>query len=350
MSTLEVRRSVALSLFSECDLDGNGVVGLQELLQVIQSSRRGGDKKHVKRIRQLEAEIRQAVETNKKTGNAMQHMALKSGGLVSFAQGHGEPSLDPEAFASVVVALTKDDSAEDFNGFVATARAAVDDAVELTRGSQQRRAVWSMFQLLDVNQDGFVDLAELEVLLDVETKSDKKAVSKWRAVLSQRKLEYHALAPITSALDALASTNVSPETTASGVFSVPGDDHAPLKLTLADFQHFILEFTENDESRVEALLSRVREAMQTKYNAYLEANRVNQILDSVLEDLIRERPHDVLDGIIRSCERIKRTGTIATGGLQRVQSSVTIRDMAGRAGRTSRTGSQGDALGAAPDQ
>jgi Ca2+-binding EF-hand superfamily protein len=321
---LDARREVAHGLFSSFDLDGNGVVGLHELMQVVQSTRRVGDKKHLKRIRVLEAEIRQAIETHKKTG--MGRLALKSGGLVTFAEGQGEPSLDPQAFVNFIVGLTRDDTQEEFENFVQLSQEAVEDAFDLTQGSSHRRDVWSVFQLLDINQDGFVDMSELEVLLDVETKSDKKAITKWRSVLSQRQLESRLLAPITH-----ASEGATPE---------PADSNkdGELRLALGDFHKFITEFTENDDGRVASILRNVREAMQKEYNAYLDAKRVNAVLDAVLEDLIRERPDDVLDGIIRSCERMKRTGTTGRGGLQRVQSTVTIRDNT-KQGRLSRRSS-----------
>ena len=64
--------------------------------------------------------------------------------------------------------------------------------------------------------------------------------------------------------------------------------------------------------------------MQREYQKWLDDNKVNNILDSILEDLLRERPRDVLSGIARSCARIKRTGQY-TRTLQRVQSTVSIK-------------------------
>lgn len=331
----EARREAAQSLFSAFDLDGNGVVGLNELLQVVQSSRRVGDKQHMKRVRMLEAEIRQGVELRKRTG--VNSVNLKSGGAINFSATDGEPSLDPAAFTNFIVGFTAKDTQQEFDAFVSVAKQGVEDALERTAGTSFRRSVWAMFQLLDVNQDGFVDLNEMEAMLKAESKDDKKHLSKWRAIAAQRKLEAgSSLAPVTSTAEAeaLASMAVTPESTV--VVSTPTTaDKEKLRLTLHDFQQFMEEYTDNDEKRLEALLGRVRDTMQAEYGRYLQQYKVNDIIDAVVDDLIRERPHDVLDGIIRSCERMKRTGTYARSGLRRVQSSVTVRDLAKRAGSQS---------------
>lgn len=334
MATIDARRETVQGLFSAFDLDGNGSVGLQELLQIVSSSKEStsaADKRNHKIIRLLEAEVRQAAETNRKVGGAMSFVALRTGGNVIFAAADGEPSLDPAAFTNFLLSITKDVSEDEFNAFIEAAKEAVTEAYDRTQGSAFRARVWSVFQLLDVNQDGFVDLDELELLLNVETKSDRKAMSRWRHVLTQRHLD--ATGSVSSAANSSPpSRDVSPESTVNTMASTLNTaSTAVARLTLSDFQQFVKEFTDGNEDRVATILENVRAAMQAEYNKYLQQNKVNDILDAVLEDLIRERPYDVLEGIIRSCQRMQRTGAYRRG-LQRVQSSVIIKAPSARSG------------------
>lgn len=328
---IEMRRPALQGLFSSFDLDGNGSVGVQELMQVVQATKRDGNRKRLKVIRQLEAVVSQAVMTNQKTG-VSNSIALKTGGHITFAEVNGEPQLDPEAFVNLLLHLTADVDENGFDEFVEVSRHAVDEAYQRTQGTSLRKVIWNMFQQIDVNSDGFVDMSELELLLNIETKHDKKAVSKWKNILSQKQLEAHKFE---SASRPGSATNreagivqdASAEAIAEIEAEVSGSANKEdsLRLTLADFQHFIFEFTDEKEERITNLYEAVAKHMRERHQAYLDENKVGAVMDAVLEDILRERPKDVLEGIIRSCKRMQRVGH-SHRTLTRVKSVIKVED------------------------
>jgi Ca2+-binding EF-hand superfamily protein len=313
--TSNSRKESIAALFELFDLDGNGSVGLNELTQVMHASRKSKTKnrQHRKWVLQLEANVRQAVETNKKMGHSHDYQ-LKTGGKIEFDT-DGEPSLDPAAFEAYVLKVTEGISDADFLAFVETSNEAVDTAREHTAGNDGKKIIWNIFQMLDNNRDGFVDLDELEVLLEIETKSDKKAIAKWKAELTQKQHDDAAnqanLSPERSVSPGGALEDVLDNTTASQVLPAVTmfDSAGLLRLALADFQHFMHDFTGGAQvEKLNAIYDNVAKALRQKHQQYLDTMKVSEIMDRIVDDLLRERPRDVVQGIKASCERMQRVG------------------------------------------
>ena len=287
--TEQDRRETLEDLFAQWDLDGNGSVGFGELMQVLQSSERKSDKNQAKWVRKIEAQINQGRQANRsRRGSGGSTMALKMGGVINFPDHDGEPSLDPEAFVSFLYHITHKDTDEEFADFVAFCRSGVEAAAEQTHGSKSKKAAWKMFQLLDVNHDGFVDLTELEVLLNAESKADKKHVAKWKAYLYNKGRDN----------DKVREEDINDDT----------KEKYNIKMSLHDFQSFVAEYMGDDENKVYNLLTSVEKAVQAKQLKYLTEFKVQDIMNDIMGDILKERPRDVLAGIAKSVQRLQRTG------------------------------------------
>lgn len=282
----ERRADVMRDLFYKWDLDGNGSIGLGELLQVIQAGDRLESKDQMKALKKLEVQIQQAKRTNQSTGS-MNALKLNSGGVVNFSDQSGEPSLDPAAFNGLINNLTKRDSAEEFDAFTAFCLNAVEEAEKSTHGSQIKKAIWEIFCTLDRNRDGFVDLDEIEPLLKIETKADRKNVIRWKHFLVNKELR---------AEEDFAQAAEKDE-----------DEYA-LKVSLHDFHQFLHKMCDNDEKKIYELLALVKKDAQHKQIQYICDMKIHEIMNEIMEDLLREEPNDVLAGITRSVERLGRTG------------------------------------------
>lgn len=293
MATEEARKEILLELFSRWDLSGNGAVAFAELMQVLQHSERVAAKDSQKWVRRIEAQIQQGKQANRSRRGSATSLKLQIGGTINFNDLDGEPSLDPDAFVAFLHAITHKDSEEEFNDFVTFCRAGVEGAIQSTQGSRSKQLVWQMFRLLDVNNDGFVDLVELEVLLKTESKSDKKHVAKWKAYLLNKGRDE----------DKIREEDLSQdEESAAAKYS--------LRMSLKDFQLFLHEYCggENSEEKVAALLGAVEVAVQEKNVKYITEFKVQDIINDIMGDLLRERPKDVLAGIEKSVHRLQRTG------------------------------------------
>lgn len=290
---MDERSSAISELFTLFDLDGNGVVGLNELQQVIQTSDHLSDRAHKKYVAELQAYVRQGREMNARLGFSSQ-VHLRSGGTINFfGDAHGEPSLDPDAFAGFIKSLTQKDSEEEFERFCENARKAVVEARSKIAGTEMKQTAWDIFQQLDANRDGHVDYREISLLFEAENRNDKKTLSRWAAILSQRQHQQEQ--------EGTSNRNKSPDPTAE-------DDEPHLLLTLSDFQHFMEEYTEGNLERARAISNNVQTLLAEKHKAYAAKMKLGEVFDAIMADLLRERPNDVLDGIIKSAERLKRTG------------------------------------------
>lgn len=364
------RRVVADELFKAFDLDGNGAVGLAEMTQVLDACkqrRKEGkpgapvdaalERSRAKWLSSLKSQIRQMHEQVKRRQSAAS-FNMKSGigsgrtnsdvGQIHFmadvAQGDGDPSLSPDAFAEFIRVFAGKYSEDDFATFVTEMRAAVEQAYENTMGSKKKKMIWELFQLMDVNHDSLVDVKELSLLLHVENKKDKKSIARFKALLKQRKIDHKraagsfvdlgATAGVTLAGTARASFSagspdasgrkksvfvtgddgiltIKDEDVTGGHDSDDDDDESP-PLLLRDFQKFLNDFFGDNMDRLEAALKMVRAAIQETHRRYLTEMKVDEIMNDILEDLLRERPHDVLDGIVRSVGRLRRLGHFPT--------------------------------------
>lgn len=287
------RRSAAIEqLFVKWDFGGNCCIRFSELLQIFQASQRLSNKDQQKWVKRLEFQIDQGRKFNTQVGSTAS-LSVLSGGIVTFGDATGEPSLDPRAFHQMVMHLTEKDQPAEFDEFVAFCEQAVVEAAESTQGSKLQREIWEMFRLLDTNSDGFVDLVELEALIGHQ---NKKQLIKWKHYLNNKVNEV----PQTHSFERVADAGGD-----SG--SDDDDERKALRLSLADFQKFIQEYVEKNEDRVGELLACVRKDLQKKSVDYIVNYKVHEIMNEVMEDLLKEKPVDVLSGIVKSVERLRRT-------------------------------------------
>lgn len=294
------RRSAAIEdLFVKWDLSGNSSIRFSELLQILQASERLSNKDQLKWVRRLEAQIEQGRRFNSQQGSMSALTLASGGGAVTFGEVTGEPLLDPKAFHQLIMNLTAKDQSSEFDDFVAFCEKAVAEAAESTQGTKSRRDVWEMFRLLDTNNDGHVDLRELEALVGHQS---KKQLVKWKHYLTNKNLSI----PQTH-----CSSKEAKNADASSDDEEDEVDRKALRLTLADFQKFVHEYVEKKEESVPELLATVRKEMQKKSVEYIVQFKVHEIMNEVMEDLLKEKPLDVLAGITKSVERLRRTGRYA---------------------------------------
>lgn len=298
------RNEILSDLFYKWDLDGNGSVSLGEFLQVIQAGERLDSKPQQKALKKLEAQLHQARRTNQSTGS-MNALKLPTGGIVNFSDLNGEPSLDPEAFVGLFSNLVNKDSPESFDELHAFCLNAIEEASKSTHGSKIKKAIWEIFCTLDRNRDGFVDLDEIEPLLRVETKADRKKVIRWKHYLVNKELRE---------VEDFARQAESDE------------DEYSLQVSLHDFHEFIHKMCENDENKIYELVSLVKKEVQQKQVSYICDMKIHEIMNEIMEDLLKEEPDDVLAGIQRSVERLKRTGNFPKVLKKRTRSTLSKRD------------------------
>lgn len=286
----DTRREILGDLFQRWDLNGDQAVGFGELMQVLQSSEKSGSKDALKWVKKVEAQITQGREANKRKRGSVTQLKAQSGGYINFSEADGEPSLDPEAFTGFLMAITEKMDRDEFEEFVEFCKSGVEAAQESTHGSKMKKDIWKMFQLLDLNMDGFVDLTELEVLLAVESKADKKHVAKWKAQLLNKTRD---------------EEKIKEE-------DVEEDERGikyEMKLSLNDFQAFLGEYVGEDEARLTNLLTGVESAVQERVQVkYILEFKIQDIMNEIMGDLLQERPRDVLAGVSRSVARLQRTG------------------------------------------
>jgi len=228
--------------------------------------------------------------------------SLPGGGILSFEGQQGDPSLDPEGFANFLLGLLSGNSAEEFDHFLAVVAHAVEDAASKTQGS--KREIWEMFQLLDLNHDGFVDLEELELLWAAESKRDKKHMLKWK-----HKVSYAAVQQM------IAQGKISEELARQQLAQIQSAmdselDQKPAtilyKMSLAEFHYFVTDMSDGNTERLKELVGSLRSHVSEKQVRYLQNNRVHEIINDIIEDLLRERPKDVLKCILNSVARLQR--------------------------------------------
>lgn len=356
------RRQISDELFKSFDLDGNGAVSFSELQQVLEASkqrRKDGhegapvdaalERQRTKWLMAVKSQIHQAREQVKRRQSAASFSLKSSGstvgnsaGTIKFmgnvTTGDGDPSLDPDAFAEFIRVFAGKYNDEDFATFVSDIRAAVELAYENTFGSKKKKLIWELFQLMDVNHDALIDMKELQLLLNIETKKDKKSLAKWKAILHQRETDKKRTSmrqPDTSGTSSPESFNNSVNSPTNvqnakerkmsrfvpneeGILTIKDedvtghdsdeeDDSSP-PMTLRDFQDFLSDFYGDDVERLEATCNHVRDIILNANRRYLSEMKVDEIMNDIIEDLLRERPHDVLEGIVRSVNRLRRIG------------------------------------------
>lgn len=286
------RAAIIRDLFSFWDLDGNGTVEYGEMQQILQASQRIDSKDKLKWVKKFEAEINQGQRENRR--GSLSSISVTGGGQINFSEVDGEPSLDPDAFVNFLLRLTRKDSDEEFLELVEFSKKWIADASSSTQGDKLKRDIWSIFQMLDSNNDGYVDWLELEVLLNAERKADRKIVLKWKAIVQNKVNEQLSLPGRGSARGAGTP--------------IPEGDDRRLRMDLHTFQLFLHEFVETDaEARIAQLVSVVRKAVQEQQIAYILHARVHDVIQDIMEDLLKERPQDVLAGIEKSVQRLRRT-------------------------------------------
>lgn len=281
------RNKSITDLFYRWDYSGEGLISLSHLLQILQASERISNKEQKKWVKQFEIEVNNARRSLRSSGENSgrgSSFSLLSGGTINFAEVSGEPSLDPATFRLLVMNLTNKDSAVEFDAFMTFAHKAVEEATNSSQGSKLKREIFDMFRMLDVNHDGHVDMDEIEVLLKTDTKADKKHVTKWKYYLNNKEFA-----------DPSKQADMDSPTKSSTM------------LTLADFQKFVHTYIDQKEERIPQLVSSVKKAVQERQVQYIIEYKVHDIVNDIMEDLLKEQPCDVLAGITKSVERLRRT-------------------------------------------
>lgn len=323
-------------LFREMDVDGRDSIGLDHVMQVVQQSKSLNDRDQKKWVKKLEAQIEQARRFNQSSGS-ISSLRLQEGGIVNFSDQKGEPSLDPTAFRNLLMKLTEKDTAEEFEDFYHQFLKCIKETEAATNGSNLKRMIWQMFRLLDHNHDGYVDLEEITPLLKVQSKTDQKIVTRFHHFVQNKRF---ALSPdeereVEARHDAkffdpsegevLTVDDLGSPLINTSTFGKREDKDQSQLITLSDFQNLILSlFTSSTGSplsptspatteqiqtkRVKELLEDITKIKKEREAQYLQAFKVHDIMNEILEDVLKEEPLDVLAGIARSVERLQRTG------------------------------------------
>jgi Ca2+-binding EF-hand superfamily protein len=323
----QTRRLVAVDqLFREWDLNGDGFVSYSELIQILQASQRLGTKEQSKWVKRLEAQIAQGKGSRSTRSGSVTSLSMGSdGGVINFSEVTGEPSLDPVAFASLLKNLTEKNTPKEFDDFVHTCRDAVREASQATQGTKTRREIWEMFQALDTTHSGNVLLEDFEAIIG---DTHKKTVLRWKHYLRNKAMERKTsnlqikkegsddpllasgggTSGLGAAIAAIQSNRASfcfESVDAGDLEESEIDDR--LSVTLPDFQKFMTEVEKSNSGQYFSIRSMIEKTLQERQVRYILNLRVADIMNDVMEDLLKERPLDVLAGIAKSVERLRRS-------------------------------------------
>eukprot|EP00759_Apiculatamorpha_spiralis_P057453 PhF_6_TR8660/c0_g1_i1/m.13538 len=149
------------SLFKKWDLDGNGVVDMHEMRQVLHALNKGQNKSERKVILKFLAKLR-----------------------YKYTEPNVAP-LSPEEFKTLLNGLTADISDDDFQNFVRSLEKYIAEASTLSVDSRMSKKVFELFSLLDGNGNGLLEFEELMIVVSTETKGLRKNVLRWKSKLMQ---------------------------------------------------------------------------------------------------------------------------------------------------------------------
>ena len=323
-----VRRVTAVDeLFRQWDLSGSGCVRYSELLQILQASQRLGTKEQSKWVKRLEAQIAQGKRANSLRSGSVVSMSLANiGGAINFSEVTGEPSLDPVAFASLISHLTEKDSPKEFDDFVQFCGEAVKEASRATQGTMLQRDIWEMFRSLDSTNSGFIFLDDLASIIGDKY---KKVLLRWKYYLRNNQLSRKSSMPqkssaqgedlfasgssgVAAAMASLAQNNRASfcfdDGSTEQEYAADEDDENEerLTVTLPDFQKFMHEIERRDQHTFGLIRQAIQKAIQDRQIRYILNFRVADIMNDIMEDLLKERPVDVLSGIVKSVDRLRR--------------------------------------------
>lgn len=251
----------AAALFERWDLDGSGFIEFAELQQVLQSSELG-DALKTRHGKKLKFRLEQRL----------------------FEDGRVRP-LGKEDFVQFITNLV--DTGEWSNTYALLDKA-VTSVRQLTAEDRRKRVQWSLFQLLDINQDGVVEWSELQNLLNSEasgrrrSRGEIKTDVRWRLRLEERAIE---------------------------LAKAEGGTEPVLKLRLADFHKYMEDVFRNhtedeyveDITKIQEVLSRSNS--ESAHREYLESERVPEMVNEMVAFLLERKPPEPLDGIIEFLEK-----------------------------------------------
>ena len=239
-------------LFPIWDLDGSGFIEWGELQQVLEGCERLETRKEKKAAARLKAKM---IENGK----------VRPLDLVCFVK-----------FITELLEVVADD---DWTTTIDHLKEGICEAQSLTSEDRHKRVQWSLFRLLDVNQDGVVDFNEISGLLNSQSRplSQRKAAAKWQLRLQEQT-------------------------------STKGTD---LKLDLKSFHQFIESiFKELTEEEYVESMCEVEQELSKKNNPafhrkYIERENITDLVHNIASHVLLLKPKDPLDGIIEYLESIK---------------------------------------------
>ncbi|KAJ9438879.1 hypothetical protein DIPPA_15760 [Diplonema papillatum] len=163
----EGRKKDLETLFPQWDLDGSGYIEFMELQQVLESSERLEGKRAKKVAARLKARL------------------IKNGKV---------KPLSIDQFVEYLSELMQHVPDNEWPENMDALRAGLTEAQSLTASDRHKRVQWSLFRLLDLNQDGFVDFQEIVSLFGMgspdQTKAQRKLAARWGAAMKQKNLDY----------------------------------------------------------------------------------------------------------------------------------------------------------------
>eukprot|EP01065_Artemidia_motanka_P040217 TRINITY_DN4997_c0_g1_i1.p1 TRINITY_DN4997_c0_g1~~TRINITY_DN4997_c0_g1_i1.p1 ORF type:complete len:268 (+),score=108.67 TRINITY_DN4997_c0_g1_i1:61-864(+) len=260
------REQQAGDLFKEWDLDGSGCIEFPELQQVLLSSERIQKQMETKHGRKLVAKLK---------GQLAEHGRLRP--------------LSKDDFVHFLLSLV---DAADWADTVPFLEDAIKSARELTADDRRKRVQWSVFQLLDVNQDGVVEWSELQQLFEP---SREKTGSGRRLSREQRKTSIR--------------WQVALHDKAMSAQTAPIDGQPELRLSLEDFHRFMDDIfkDQTDEEYVEAI-TEIQEHLskhnsESAHREYLRSENIPDLVNSMVSYVLEQKKEDPLDSIIEFLEK-----------------------------------------------
>eukprot|EP01062_Namystynia_karyoxenos_P060269 TRINITY_DN51806_c0_g1_i1.p2 TRINITY_DN51806_c0_g1~~TRINITY_DN51806_c0_g1_i1.p2 ORF type:complete len:300 (+),score=130.24 TRINITY_DN51806_c0_g1_i1:106-900(+) len=254
------RRQDAEKLFDLWDLDGSRAIEFPELQQVLFSAEMKDFEPHL------------SAKHGKKLIAKLKGRLAEAGRLRPMAK---------EEFTKFILELIdKDDWAKSHEHL----KAAIERTREVTHpgGDDRRKRVqWSLFQLLDINQDGKVEWSELQQLLDTResgegrhpSKDQRKTAAKWRADLQEKgqgKLE---------------------------------------PLELREFHKFMEELFEKytDDEYVDAITDMQehlsKHNSEAAHRQYMQEEKIPDLLNDIVSHVLEQKKDDPLESIIEFLEK-----------------------------------------------